>query len=79
MTSGTDLLKMLLDDFLRQKWGDACALFLIILGVALVVHQSDETSRDVGKSLIAAGLLALRPRTVQPQHQSQNGKGDEEK
>jgi len=59
-----DMIKSLADDFIRQRWGDLVAMSLILLGVWLVMHGATEVVADQGKALGAAGLLALRPRTM---------------
>jgi len=66
-----ELVKLLLDDFVRQRWGDLVALFLIMLGVWLVMHGMDEVVKDVGKGLVASGLVTLKLRTMP----SPNGNG----
>jgi hypothetical protein len=44
-------------DFLHQKWGDLCALGLIVLGAALSVWTNQAA---LGHDLVAAGLLGLK-------------------
>jgi len=46
-----------LADFLHQKWGDLCALFLIVLGVAISVNSNQP---QLGHDLVAAGLIGLK-------------------
>ena len=44
-------------DFVHQKWGDLCALFLIVLGTGLSIWTSQG---QLGHDLVAAGLLGLK-------------------
>lgn len=69
-----ELLKILIDDFARQRWGDIVALFLILLGVWLIMHGMDETVKDTGKGLVAAGLFALRPKSMNAANGADAGK-----
>ena len=69
MESLADILKLLLDDFVRLRWGDLVAIWLIIMGVALVLVavmklQSNPTIEKLGTGLVSAGLFALRPVTM---------------
>lgn len=70
-----DLMKSFLDDMIRQRWGDLVGLFLILLGVWLVMHGANEVIQDTGKSLIATGLITLRPKTMTSSGPGTNGNG----
>lgn len=75
MMTSVDLLKSFLDDLLRQRWGDLVGMFLILLGVWLVMHGANEVIVDTGKSLIATGLITLRPKTMTSTTTNGNGNG----
>ena len=60
----TSVLGLFVEDFLRYRWGDCVGMFLVLLGAFLVVHYPAEVVEDLGKSLVAGGLFALRPRTM---------------
>jgi hypothetical protein len=46
-----------LQDFVHQKWGDLCALFLIALGVEISIRSAQP---QLGHDLVAAGLIGLK-------------------
>ena len=64
-TSTYDLIKNFVDDILHQKWGDLVGAGLIALGVWMIMHSADPMVRDQGKGLIGAGMITLRPKSVE--------------
>lgn len=58
--STVDILKGLVEDFIRERWGDLCALFLIVFGSYMVWHGPSEIVSDLGKTLVGSGLISLR-------------------
>lgn len=78
MNSFADVIKILLDDFVRMRWGDLVALLLIFSGICLVLlavghFQGNTAIEKLGSSLVAAGLFALRPITMKSGSANGNG------
>lgn len=61
-----DLAKSLIDDFVRYRWRDVVALFLILTGLWVLMHSQDGMARDSAKGLIGAGLIMIDPRAMLP-------------
>lgn len=74
MQSTADILKGLVEDFIRERWGDLCALFLIIFGSYMVWHGPGEIVSDLGKTLVGSGLISLRLKGM-PAGTNGNGNG----
>jgi len=66
-----ELAKILLDDFLRERWGDLVAIFLVMLGSCFVILFHDESTKDLGKLIVGSGLAALKLTKMPPK----NGNG----
>jgi hypothetical protein len=74
-TIGT-VLKLLLDDFVRERWGDLVGLCLVGAGIWMIIHfPNDHAIVGEGKAIIGAGLITLRPKSMSG---NGNGKHDDE-
>jgi hypothetical protein len=69
-----DLLQALLEDWVRYRWRDTVALWLIAGGFAVMLWTTDTGIRGEAKTLIGAGLIILNPRGMLP-GTSGNGSG----
>jgi hypothetical protein len=61
-----ELLKSLLDDWIRYRWRDTVALTLIGIGFFVMMHSTDMMVRIEAKAMIAAALIILDPRAMLP-------------
>lgn len=73
MQSTVDILKGLVEDFIRERWGDLCALFLIIFGSYMLWHGPNEVVMDMGKTLVGSGLISLRLKGMPAANGNGNG------
>ena len=68
-----DLAKTLIEDWVRYRWKDSCALLLIGGGFWVILHTTNTIALDSAKGIIGAGLIILDPRGMMP-GTSGNGK-----
>jgi hypothetical protein len=64
--SFSDLLKTLLEDWVRYRWKDTVALTLIAFGFTVLLHTANAAACDSAKGVIGAGLIILDPRGMLP-------------
>jgi hypothetical protein len=61
-----DLLKALVEDWVRYRWRDSVALLLISGGFFVILHTQNAAALDSAKGIIGAGLIMLDPRAMKP-------------
>lgn len=70
------IIKTLLDDFVRYRWRDLVAVFMLVFGFWVILHSQDAMARGEAKGLIGAALIMLDPRAMLPSHPPANGNGN---